>query len=245
VSAGAAFDRLAFRYDEVWTESPVGRAQRATVWRELDVLFRRGDCVLDIGCGTGEDAAHLTARGVMVRAIDASPAMVEQASRRGGFAVSVGCAEKLGAACGSYDGAIANFGVLNCIEDLPAFAAQLAQHVRPGGRVAICVMGRFCAWETLYYAGRLQFRKAFRRLGRNVTWSGVRLQYPTVRQVRSSFAPGFRLLAWRGVGLVVPPSYIALPHWLVRLAAVPDRMFGAFPLFRGLADHRLLILVRE
>ena len=46
-------------------------------------------------------------------------------------------------------------------------AGSLAALVRPGGRVAICLLGRFCAWETLYYAVRLQFRKAFRR------WRGM------------------------------------------------------------------------
>ena len=64
MSSTALFDRLAARYDELWTNTPIGRAQRDPVWREIDPLFHPGQRILDIGCGTGEDAAHFTARGV-------------------------------------------------------------------------------------------------------------------------------------------------------------------------------------
>src|SRR5262249_47720119 len=83
--SATAFDVLAARYDELWTESPAGRAQRELVWRELDLRFHPGQRILDIGCGTGVDAAHFAARGVDVEALDASPAMVARAEARGGF----------------------------------------------------------------------------------------------------------------------------------------------------------------
>ena len=83
MSSAALFERLAPRYDELWTDTAIGRAQRNAVWRVVDELFHAGDHVLDLGCGTGEDAAHLMARGVSVRAVDASPAMVAQARARG------------------------------------------------------------------------------------------------------------------------------------------------------------------
>jgi ubiquinone/menaquinone biosynthesis C-methylase UbiE len=242
----AAFDRVAARYDETWTNSAIGRAQRDQVWREIDPLFQRGDHILDIGCGTGEDAAHLAARGVSVDAIDASPAMIEQARGRGGFSAWVLRAEELGRAWPrptSYDGAISNFGVLNCLADWPAFARDLAVLVRPGGAVAICVIGRFCAWETIYYATRLQFGKAFRRVrGTAGSSLGVRVRY---RSVGEFLAPEFELRAWVGIGLFVPPSYVRLPRRMVRLLAALDRVCGNLPLLRGLADHRLLIFVRK
>src|SRR5688572_7892814 len=113
----AAFDRLAETYDALWTNSAVGRVQRDQVWREIDAVFRPGDRVLDLGCGTGEDAAHLVSRGVNVHAIDPSPAMVRVALRRGGFTAEVGTQPQ-----GVYDGVLSNFGALNCVEDLPALA---------------------------------------------------------------------------------------------------------------------------
>ena len=99
MSTAALFERLAERYDELWTDTAIGRAQRDAVWRITDRLFHAGDRILDLGCGTGEDAAHLMARGVSVRAVDASPAMVARAKARG-VAAEVLRAEDLGLLCG-------------------------------------------------------------------------------------------------------------------------------------------------
>jgi ubiquinone/menaquinone biosynthesis C-methylase UbiE len=237
----AAFDRIAARYDELWTTTAIGRAQRDAVWCAIDPLFRAGDRILDIGCGTGEDAVHFTARGVTVHAIDPSRAMVAVAQSRGGFTAEVRSAENLQRVGGTFDGAISNFGALNCVEDLPAVAPALGALVRPGGRVAICTIGRFCAWEMLYYAARLNFRKAFRRLGGSSSFHAITVRYPTVRQLRASFSADFELQRWTGIGMLVPPSYVRLPAPVVKLLASLDRL----PLLRAIADHRLLIFVRK
>ncbi len=244
MTAFAAFDRLAPRYDELWTHTPAGRAQRDQVWRVIDPLFRPGDRVLDIGCGTGEDAVHLAARSVDVHATDASPAMAGIARERG-VAATVIAAERIPELPGPYDGAVSNFGVLNCLDDLPTFARGLATLIRPGGPVAICTMGRFCAWETMYYAATGRFGKALRRLHPQVPSSlGIVVRYPTAVELRSAFAD-FELRDWRGIGLFVPPSYVSLPARVVALAAALDRALARIPGLRALSDHRLLIFVRK
>ena len=240
MSTAALFERLAPRYDELWTGTPIGRAQRNAVWRVVDKLYRAGHRVLDVGCGTGEDAAHLAARGVSVLALDASPGMVAQARSRG-VEAQVLRAEDLAGQVDNllgvsnslrpFDGAISNFGALNCVEDLAPVARALGALVRPGGYVAICTIGRFCAWEMLYY------KKALRRLpGR----SGD-VYYPTVRQLRAHFGTHFELRFWTGVGMLVPPSYVNLPAGIVNLLARLDRL----PFLRSCADHRLLVFRRK
>jgi ubiquinone/menaquinone biosynthesis C-methylase UbiE len=239
---------MAATYDALWTTTPIGRAQRNLVWREMDALFQPGMRILDIGCGTGEDAAHFAARGVSVHATDASPAMVQVAQARGGFTAEVCGAEDLAQLDGTFDGAISNFGALNCVEDLPAVAGSLAALVRPGGRVAICLIGRFSAWETLYYAVHLQFTKAFRRLvGHALACppDNIMVHYPTAAEVRAAFAYDFDLQRWTGIGLFVPPSYVKLPAALVRVLAACDRLLARLPLLRAMADHRLFLLVRK
>jgi ubiquinone/menaquinone biosynthesis C-methylase UbiE len=240
MTSAALFDRVAARYDALWTTTPIGRAQRDLVWRDMDPLFQPGQRILDIGCGTGEDAAHFTSRGVTVHATDASRAMIEIAHARG-ITAAVCRAEDLVQLGGMFDGAISNFGALNCVEDLPAVARSLAALVRPGGRVAICLLGRFCAWETLYYGARMQWSKAFRR------WSGYAppAYYPKISQVRAAFAPAFELQRWTGIGLCVPPSYVHLPAFVVGCFAACDRLLARLPLLRAIADHRLLLLVRK
>jgi len=237
------FDCIATRYDALWTDTAIGRAQRNLVWHTIDGLFHTGDRILDIGCGTGEDAAHFAARGVHVYATDASPAMVQVARERG-VTATVCNAEELGRIGWSFDGAISNFGALNCVANLPAVAVSLAALVRPGGSVAICLLGRFCAWETLYYSACLQWNKTFRRL-RSARYHEILIQYPTVAEVRAAFAPDFELRRWTGIGLLVPPSYVKLPAALVRILAACDRILARLPLLRGMADHRLFLLVRK
>ncbi len=248
MSSAAAFDRMAASYDELWTTTAMGRAQRNLVWCDLDALFQPGQRILDVGCGTGEDAAHFAARGVTVYATDASPAMVQVAQARGGFTAAVRRAEDLAQIGETFDGALSNFGALNCVADLRAVAASLAGLVRPGGHVALCVLGRLCAWETLYYAARLNFRKAFRRLVGHASAcppSPFMVYYPTVSEFRAAFVYDFELQSWTGIGLCVPPSYVKLPASLVGVLAFCDRLLARLPLLRALADHRLFLLVRK
>ncbi len=237
MSTAALFERLAPRYDELWTDSAIGRAQRNAVWRVVDPLFRPGDRVLDIGCGTGEDAAHLASRGVSVHAIDASPAMVARASAREGFSVEVRRAEDLDGLNGSFDGALSNFGALNCVEDLAAFAHSLAPRIRPGGRVAICVIGRFCAWEMLYP----RIPQSLPPIPRPCAIVTGTHRAVSDRRANSARDFDFELRGWIGIGMLVPPSYVKLPVRAVRMLARLDRM--AF--LRSLADHRLLIFERK
>ena len=248
MNATILFDRLAHCYDERWTNTPVGRAQRDLVWRTIDPLFHPGQRVLDIGCGTGEDAAHFASRGVQVHATDPAPGMIAIARARGGFHAEVLPAEELESLDEIFDGAISNFGALNCVEDLAPVARSLAALVRPGGRAAICILGRFCAWESLYYAIEGKFRKAVRRwrgrAGRGTPCSPV-VYYPAVGQLRAAFAPHFELQRWTGIGAFVPPTYVHLPASVIRCLAVCDRLLARLPLVRAAADHRLFILVRK
>src|ERR1700678_1635065 len=123
----APFDAVADDYDELFTASRIGQAQRASVWTELKKVFRSGDRVLEIGCGTGVDACFLGSCGVRVVACDSSRRMVAVATRRvretgnSEFvqAQLLGAEEisELRGEC-TFDGAFSNFGALNCVKDL-------------------------------------------------------------------------------------------------------------------------------
>ncbi len=70
-------------YDDLWSNQDAGYWQRQAVWEAVRPIFRRGDHILDVGCGTGVDAVSLMARGVKVRALDASREMVDVARSKG------------------------------------------------------------------------------------------------------------------------------------------------------------------
>jgi ubiquinone/menaquinone biosynthesis C-methylase UbiE len=237
------FDSIAARYDELWTHSHIGRLQREAVWRDLDALFRPRDEILDLGCGTGEDALHFMGAGVRVRAIDASSEMVRIARGRGVDAAHLPI-ERVHELTETFDGVISNFGVLNCIENLEALRGPLARVVRHGGYLAICVMGRFCLWETAWYLWHRQPRKAFRRWIQNGSISslGVPVFYPSIGRLRRAFAPDFAPMNWHGIGIAVPPSYVTLP---AKTLEALGRLEGHLSPLRALSDHRLLIFVRQ
>lgn len=259
--AGEAFDRIANEYDSIFTHTVVGRLQRRAVWRRAEQTFRRGDRVLELNCGTGEDALFLAHNGISVCACDASAGMIE-CSRARRLAESpsaqvefrVLATEDLRTLPGdaSFDGAFSNFAGLNCIQDLSQTASELARLLRPGAKLLLCFANRFCAWETAYYSLHGPFQKALRRFGGSaearVGGCRIRVYYPRVKQVLRAFRPTFTLQSVTGIGVAVPPSY--LEHWaerhqrLMHACDEMDRVLGRWPGIRAVGDHILIHLER-
>jgi ubiquinone/menaquinone biosynthesis C-methylase UbiE len=242
-----AFDQLAREYDRRWTNTSVGRIQRSIVWRRIDRLFGPRSRVLDLGCGTGEDCLHLMKSEVEVLGVDASPEMVRIARQRGVRATQLKI-EELDRMEGSFDGAISNFGALNCVRDLDPVRRSLVRLIRPGGHIAICVFGRFCGWEFVWYLLHLQWRKAVRR------WTGdaksyslkIPVRFWTIRQLAQALKPEFTLTDWQGIGICVPPSYVtAVGKHLVHAFGSFDSVASTWPVLRALADHRLAVFRRD
>jgi len=260
----APFDAIADRYDEIFTTSSIGQAQRAAVWKELERTFHCGDRVLEIGCGTGVDACFLAERGVTVVACDSSSRMIEVAGRRvrdtrkNTFVqAQVMAAEEIGSleSGGPFDGAFSNFGALNCVEDLGTLARNLARLLRPGATALVCLMGPCCLWEVGWYLSQGNPRKAIRRLHRGGVTAKlangvpVHVHYPSVQSLTRIFAPEFRLKSFKGIGVAVPPSYVEpwvrrFPRML-QLGVRVDSILGRCPGVRELADHILLRFERE
>ena len=80
--APAIFDSVADHYDADFTNTLLGRMLRRRVWSVLGRQFMAGDRVLELACGTGEDAVWLAKRGVRVTAIDGSAEMVRLAQEK-------------------------------------------------------------------------------------------------------------------------------------------------------------------
>jgi len=261
------FDGIAEHYDSIFTESPIGRAQRSSVWEELASVFPSGSHVLEIGCGTGVDACFLAERGVSVTACDRSREMVRMAEmqvrncssrfQQASVLPRAMAAENIETMDRNhlFDGAFSNFGALNCVPDLRKFAKDLAAVLKQHALVVLCLMGPCCAWEMIWFLMHGQQKRAFRRLTSDAVearvgeYGVISIRYPTVREMKCIFEPQFRLKGVKGVGLLVPPTYVA--DWAgrfpncVNLARSADRFLSRCPGIRVLADHILLTFERS
>lgn len=232
----AAFDPAAADYDRDFTRSLTGAAQRRLVRDHLDRRLAepgRPLQVLELTCGTGEDAIHMAGLGHQVLATDLSGAMLARIKakladaklagtvRTGAVRTQQLAVEALAAGepldavneAEGFDLVFSDFGGLNCIgpEVMAALARRLAGLVRPGGRVILVVMPHLCLWEAGWNLVRLRPRAAFRRLSRGPVPARIGDQplsiwYHGAAALRQAFAGNFACDTIRPIGLAVPPS---------------------------------------
>ena len=236
------FDALSAEYDNAFTTTMLGQALRRRVWHVLAQHLSASDSVLELACGTGEDALWLSQRGVQVWATDGSQQMIEITNlKTADYPVQTrqlslqqiidGELHHWAPAVG-FDGVLSNFGGLNVIGDWHRLAAVLSQHVRSGGKVVLVPMGPFCPWEFIWYGTHGQFSIARRRwqemahatVGDRV----IPIYYPSHRQLCQAFDDWFRPLFVESLGLWLPPSYLG--HWV-------DRWPQAFTALARLETH--------
>jgi len=257
--AARAFDAVADSFDERFTPWLSVAAQRRAVRGELLRWFAPGDRVIDIGGGTGLDAAWLTERGRDVLLTDPAPRMVSAAAARLGAdrAKLIGaeqlCSLRSSVGEAAFDGAYSNFAALNCVSDLDAFARGLAPLLRPGAAVVLVVFGTFCPAEFVVEAARGRFRNVFRRLNRGDAPARLAGEHFAVRyhrgwELRAALGPWFDYRSRRAIGLLVPPSgaepWISRhPHmlsffeWLDRPLSRPLAALGDHVLYRFQRNH--------
>jgi ubiquinone/menaquinone biosynthesis C-methylase UbiE len=241
----------------LFTRSLIGRAQRDAVWAVLTQTFHCGDTIVELNCGTGEDALFLARNAISVVACDASERMIQIARRRlqseapeTPVYLCLLPTERISELQSAtlLDGAFSNFSGLNCVADLKQTAQDLAALVKPGAPLLVCLSTRFCLSEILWFLLHGQPRKAFRRCsGRATAQVGeftVEVYYSTVRKLQRDFAPAFVMRSCIGVGVAVPPSYVEAsirkyPKVLALLQAI-DKLISKFPGFRVIGDHVLI-----
>jgi ubiquinone/menaquinone biosynthesis C-methylase UbiE len=252
-----AFSSLAEGYDDLFTRSTIGRAQRNVVWDVLLDVFEPGARILELNCGTGEDALFLARYDIGVYACDGSRGMIKTARQRlqtedPGAPVEFALlpTEQLSQLrpIRLFDGAFSNFSGLNCVSNLGKAARDLAALLNPRTPVLICLSTRFCVAEIFWFLIQGKLRKAFRRTAGSATAKvgkfAVEVHYPTMREVKQAFSPWFRLRSCTGIGVTVPPSYVEpvmrkYPR-LLRLLCSIDKRISRLPLFRNIGDHMLL-----
>jgi hypothetical protein len=128
---------------------------------------------------------------------------------------------------------------------------EASRLLMPDGRIIMVIMPRFCAWESLYFFSKLNFKKAFRRrsreplkadLGKNFvnTW------YHSPGHIKRIAAKHYNILNVQPVGIALPPSYLQktflTKRRILNKLDVLENYLSRFSFFAGLADHYLIDL---
>lgn len=273
VTSDEAFSRAAPLYD---ADEEINVMARWARKRSLSILlnaFQAGDRVLEIGCGTGIEAVQLARRGIRVVATDAAPGMIRALSAKledggsdsdlKGMIEPVLCPaqslEDLVALYGegSFDGAFSSMGPLNCIPDLQPVADALTRLIKPGGRVVLGLLNRYCVWETAWYVRALQPKIAFRRWGgaaeatSRPDWQEEKFTcyYWSRGHIERDFKPHFKVVKREGLPWLMPPLYldgiVRRAPGLFRLVSRLDKRFAhVWPAY-DIGDHLLIQFERK
>ncbi|MGE5412409.1 MAG: class I SAM-dependent methyltransferase [Clostridiales bacterium] len=258
------FDKSALTYDETFTHSNIGEYLRKRVHGYLDHNLPAGRSlnILEVNCGTGEDAIYFAKHRHFVTATDSSIKMLETAKRKAEKASlsrwikfvhldinDLGQAEF----SDTYDFVFSDFGGLNCIapESLKKLSANIKNVLSINGRFIAVAMSKYCQWEIAYFLMKGNINKSFRRLGgrgRNVNMNGtiVKTYYYTPADIRKIFESEFRFVKMTPVGLFLPPTYMesffskrtALLSFFNKL----ESLFGIWSWPAVLGDHFLIDL---
>ena len=248
----AAFDGEAADYERRFSDHPSARAMRAASHRLYAAYLKPGMSVLDLNCGPGSDFPFFKQHGVRLTALDASPKMLALARERDAEA-SLLCLDynHIDRIPGRFHAICSNFGGLNTQPEFGEFAAKCRDRLHPHGFLFLNIMTPLPLGEIL--EGLFRRRHFFRRLrrgGRQRLRVGKR-QLDTYyffpkRFYRTYFRESFRLLKLRGLGVFLPPPYLANESGRIGSPVLRlERMFGGFFPFNRLGDHAMLVLRRR
>jgi ubiquinone/menaquinone biosynthesis C-methylase UbiE len=259
----ADFDHIADQYDRDFTQSAVGIAQRGLVYAALEKSFPslNGLNVLELNCGTGEDAKYFAKNGAKVIATDISESMISVAEEKAKSISNMKCetldinkinqwnnTEK-------FDLVFSNFGGLNCLSDveLKQFFKNISLKLESKGHLVLVVMANKCWWESLYFIGKLNFNEAFRRNKKEGVWARVEGQkvktYYYAPNEIVHIAEGFKVGQISPIGFCVPPSYLNpvfqnRPQVLQKMVQI-DKMHQNNWKRAAYSDHFLIHLYKQ
>jgi ubiquinone/menaquinone biosynthesis C-methylase UbiE len=258
------FDHIASTYDSVFARTLIGQLQRKQVWKYVEKVIPhlKGFEMLELNCGTGDDAVLFGDGGLNIVATDINEEMLKLTEKK---AERVSMQHRISSHYLDLEGfnetlfdkkfdlIFSNFGGMNCInpESLQKLLMKLPSIMNPGGRFIGIVMPKFCAWETIFFTLRFQFKKAFRRLTSKEVmheFHGVSLKtwfyHPS--QIKNWSQENFKLISIKPVGIALPPIYLehfftVKKRWLLQLTRFEKKLNNT-SLFSGMADNFIIDL---
>lgn len=259
--SSALFDAAAQQYDDIFTNSEIGKLQRARVWNYLDsVLPKASINILELNCGTGEDAIWLANKGHTVLATDISKEMINVTRSK---VAKLNLADKISVkqldinkietlpVNTKFNLVFSNFGGLNCLtkNELISLSKKIKNLLNSDGKFIAVVMPDFCMIESLYFFAKLNFKNLFRRKKTQqveINDSVIDTYYYNSNDFYKFFRNDFTVNNKIGIGLFIPPSYLNNlfkdKSITLNILNKLENIFGSNAFAASFSDHYLIEL---
>ena len=258
----ADFDKAAQNYDTTFTKSVIGKLQRSLVYESFSkiLIAKKPKTILEINCGTGEDAIWLAKQNFEVVATDISSTMIEMAKSKSDIenltfqqadinTIAVDFSTR------KFDLLFSNFGGLNClsITELTSFFKNASQLVSEKGQLILVIMPKNTIWELFYFVLKLDFKNVFRRKKEfaiaNVDGEKIKTYYYNPKDIVNLANANFEIKLIQPIGFFVPPSYLEAffknkPKWIGFLNAFEQKVKNQSWLSKY-ADHYVIVLEKK
>ena len=216
------FDVHAKNYDQDFTYSLIGKAQRNRVFHFLNKLEILNNTlqILEINCGTGYDANYFSENGHSVIATDISSEMIKVAKQNYKDSniefkqLDINSISR-DTFTDKFDLIFSNFGGLNCLSpyELNGFFTISESLLKPNGKMAFAIMPKYCVWERFYFLLKGDLTKAKRRNTKqsipvNVEGAMISTWYYNPKEIISFVSEKFKKVSLNPIGIAIPPSYL-------------------------------------
>lgn len=257
---GANFDKAAKNYDQTFTNSEIGRMQRSLVYNELSQHLASVQNILEINCGTGEDALWLAKQHFNVTATDISSNMIEVAKSKTTLknlnfekcdinSVNVAFKET------RFDMVFSNFGGLNCLSksELDNFLSGIPYLLSEKGKLVLVIMPKNTLWEGFYFLAKAQFKNILRRKKESVIahvdGENLLTYYYNPKDIVNLSGRNFETIAVKPIGFFLPPSYLEgffkSKKGILRFLNLLERGITNISFLSKYADHYIIILQKR
>ena len=241
--AGGRVRRHVHRHRDRPSDAP-GRVAQAG-----SPVANRARRVVELNCGTGEDAAWL--RDAASRSSPPTPrpgwSTAARASRHRGRAGERANRSATSPRVGPFDGALSNFGGLNCVADLRRGDRRLCVAACARGVAVLCIMGPVVPWEWVWFLAHGRPRKAVPPVrSRHMVARSDRSATRRSARVRRLVQPSFDVGRVWALGCVDPASVRRAvgdaPSPNAGMAGSYRTTDGRWPGVANIADHYVIEL---
>lgn len=254
----ASFDVAAQNYDSDFTHTEIGKLQRHLVYENLQKHLKNSATILEINCGTGEDAIWLANQNFEVTATDISEKMIAVAKVKTNLEnlnFQVLDINNIHQESKKYDIIFSNFGGLNCLNqsELQTFFKSASEIISEKGKISLVIMPKNTIWEQFYFLMKFDFKNAFRRKKEvayaNVNGEKVATYYYNPKEIVHLCQANFEILEVKPIGFFIPPSYLE-PFFknkkmLLKGLAFLENRIKNWSFLSKYADHYIITLQKK